>query len=168
MTATVVIAERNGAPAGSETDGITNTNMGSVDAVNLVAADNPIVAGTNSFEKYQRFHVSAMGGSSKIKTLKVWASAALAAEATHLTSATTTSYGGARSYATPTATASTAATLTMPIATPAAANLGIGGALTGELTDVGYSDYLIMQIQLTGAATAGTTVTMNYQYDEIA
>jgi hypothetical protein len=168
MTATVEIDERNGAAAGTLTHNITNTNMGSVDEVNTDPVAHPIIAGNNSMEKYQQMHVTAMGGSSKIDNLKVWRTGALGANATHLTNARLTSYGGAASYVAPVATVSGVATQTMPSAEPASANLGIAGALAGSLTVAGTSDYLVHQIQTTGSAVAGSTSTMNYQYDETA
>ena len=167
MAATIEICESNGAGQ-TISHNITNSNMGSSDAVNLVAASNPVVPGANTYEKWQRVHVTAMGGSSKINNLKVWRTTALGGAATHKTNARTTSYGGAPTYATPVATASSIATQTMPTSEPATANLGIGGSLTGELTDVGYSDYLVHQIQTNAADTAGASTTMHYQYDEIA
>jgi hypothetical protein len=170
MAATVSIEESNGAGP-SLTASITNTNMGSTDAVNLVAATYPITAGTNSYEKWQKFNVTAMGGSTAIQNLQVWASAGLSANCTHKTNARTSSYGGAQSYNQASATdrsATYAYTQTMPTAAPGAANLGIAGTLAGVLSGTGKSDYLVMQIQTTGSAVAGATVTMNYQYDEIA
>ncbi len=56
----------------------------------------------------------------------------------------------------------------MPSADPAAANLGIGGSLTGQITSAGMSDYLVHQIQVDSGTAAGTTTTLNYQYDETA
>jgi hypothetical protein len=170
MAATVSIAESNGATP-TVTASITNANMGSTDAVNLVAATYPITAGTNSYEKWHRFNVTAMGGSTSIQNLKVWASAALSANCTHKCNLRETSYDGAQTYNTASATDRSATydyTQTMPITTPSGANLGIAGTLAGTLTATGYSDYMVMQIQTTGAAVAGATVTMNYQYDEIA
>ena len=174
MAATVVISESNGTSP-TITHGITNTNMGSADTVNLVVGTSTaITAGTNSFEKWQRFEITSMGTSTAIKNLKVWASAGLASFATHKTNARTTSWGGAQSFDTvngPLATDRSATygyTQTMPTSEPASANVGIGGSLTGELTGTGYSDYMIMQIQTTASAVAGTSVTMNYQYDEYA
>jgi len=167
MAATVEIDEAN-TVSETLTHNITNTNMGSTDTVNLDPVANPIIPGNNSFEKYQKVHVTAMGGSSKIDNLQIWRTGALGANATHLTNARTSAYGGAPTFATPTASASSAATQTMPSADPAAANLGIGGSLSGSLTGTGSSDYLVHQIQTTGSATAGTTTTMNYQYDETA
>jgi len=171
--ATVSVAESNGTTP-TVTASITNTNMGSTDAVNLVAADYPITAGNNSFEKWQRFDVTNMGTSSKIKNLKVWASAGLSANCTHKTNARESAYAGAETFDTvngPLASDRSATyhyTQTMPTSTPTGANLGIAGALAGELTSTGFSDYLVAQIQTTASATAGTSVTMNYQYDEVA
>lgn len=166
--ATVEIDERNGAPAGTLTHNITDTDMGSTDAVNLDPVANPVVAGDNTYEKWQQIHVTALGGSSAIDNLKIWRTGALGGTATHLTNARETTYGGNPTYATPIATASTIATQAMPTTEPSGANLGIAGSLTGSLTAVGSSDYLVHQIQTNGADTAGSTSTMNYQYDETA
>lgn len=167
FAATVQIDEANGAGE-TNTNNITNTNMGSADSVNLDAAANPIVAGENSYEKWQKFDVTAMGGSSAIDNLKVWRTGALGGSAVHLTNARETSYGGAATYATPTASASSVATQTMPSSEPTGANLGIGGSLSGQITTAGASDYLVHQIQTNSADVAGSTTTMNYQYDETA
>lgn len=56
----------------------------------------------------------------------------------------------------------------MPTSEPATANLGIGGSLGGSLEEAGASDYLVHQIQTDAGDTAGSSSTMNYQYDEIA
>ncbi len=168
FAATVEIDERNGAPAGTLTHNITNSNMGSVESVNLDPVANPIIPGNNTYEKWQQIHVTAMGGSSKIDNLKIWRTGALGGLATHVTNARTATYGGAETYATPIATASTLATQAMPTSTPATANLGIAGLLTGSLTAIGSSDYFIHQIQTNVADVAGSTSTINYQYDETA
>lgn len=167
--ATVEICESN-TVSETVTHSITNTNMGSTDAAALDPVAYPITPNTRTYAKYQRFHVTAMGGSSKIDNLKVWRTGSLGAggSPTHVTNARTTSYGGATTFATPVATAITGADQTMPTSTPASANLGIGGSLTGSLTATGYSDYLIHQIVTDASATAGSTTTMNYQYDETA
>lgn len=167
MAATVEIDESNGAGE-TVTHGISNTNMGSVDSANLDPVANPVAPGANTYEKWQKIHVTAMGGSSKIDNLKIWRTGALGGSAVHLTNARTSSYGGAPTYATPTASASSVATQTMPTSAPGSANLGIGGSLTGSLTATGSSDYLVHQIQTNVADTAGSTSTMNYQYDETA
>ncbi len=136
MAASVTIDETNGAAPGTTTGNITNTNMGSTDAPNLNPVTYPVQPGSNSFEKWQRFDLTALGGSSAIQNLKVWRTGALGGAAIHLTNAALSGYGGATPYATPVATVSTKATLTMPTAAPTGPNLGIGGSLTGQLTAI--------------------------------
>ena len=167
MAATVQIDESNGVGE-TQTTNISNTNMGSTDAANLDPVAYPVVAGNNTYEKWQRFHVTSLGGSSKINNLQVWRTGALGGSAVHKTNARTTSYGGAQTYAQPVATTSIYATQTMPSSAPGSANLGIAGSLAGGLTGAGYSDYLAHQIQTNIADTAGSTSLLNYQYDEIA
>jgi hypothetical protein len=167
MSATVQIDESNGSSE-AVTANISNSNMGSVDSPNLDPVANPVTPGNNTFEKYQRFHVTALGGSSKIDNLQVWRTGSLGGAAVHKTNARTTSYVATTSYTQAKSTTSTVATQAMPTSSPGAANLGIGGSLTGSLTAAGYSDYLVHQIQTNAADTAGSTSTMNYQYDETA
>lgn len=165
--ATVEIDESNGAGE-TVTHSITNANMGNTDAVNLDPVAFPVTPGSNTYEKFQKIHVTAMGGSSKIDDLQIWRTGALGGAATHLTNARTSSYGGALSYATPDTTEAASSTQTMPTSAPGAANLGIGGSLSGSLTATGSSDYLNHIIKTNGADVAGSTSTMNYQYDETA
>ena len=167
FAATVEIDESNTAGE-TVTNNITNTNMGSTDAVNLDPVAYPVVPGENTYEKWQKMDVTAMGGSSKIDNLKVWRTSALGGSAVHVTNARETSYGGADTFATPVATDSSQATETMPTSEPSGANLGIGGSLTGELLTTGSSDYLVHQIQTDAGDVAGSTSTMNFQYDETA
>ncbi len=167
MAATVEIDEANGAGE-TLSHNIANSNMGDNDSKELDPVAYPVTPGNNTYEKYQKIHVSAMGGSSKIDNLKVWRNGALGGSATHKTNARTTSYGGAESYVQPVKTSSSKATQTMPTSAPASANLGIGGSLSGSLTGTGSSDYLVHQIQTDAGDTAGSTSTMYYQYDETA
>jgi hypothetical protein len=168
LAATVTISESNGAGETVTAD-ITNSNLGSTDAVNIVVATHPITPNTRSYAKYQRFRVSNMGGSSAVKTLKVWRTGALTGSDTHVTNARTTSYGGAPTYAEPVNTAITGADQAMPTSEPGDPNLGIGGSLTGEITSAtNYSDYLIHQYVVDTATTSGASATMNYKYSEIA
>lgn len=165
MSAIVEICESNGATE-TITHNITNSNMGDTDAPNLDPVTYPILPGDNSYAKYQRLHVTDMGGSSVIKNIRVWRTGSLTAGCSHKTNATTTSYT-ALSYSQPVKTAITGVDKDMPTSPPSSANLGIGGSLTGQLTATGYSDYLVHQIQTTSSATAGTTTQLNFRYDEI-
>ena len=168
MSATVTVSESN-TSSQTITASITNTNMGSTDAVNLDPVAYPVTPGNNTYEKWQRFCVSNMGGSSAIKNLRVWRTGALGGAAVHLTNASVSSYAGADAFATPTATTSTVATLAMPTSEPVSANLGIGGSLAGSITvATTYSDYLVHQILSNAGDTAGSTSTLNFEYDEIA
>ena len=167
MSATVQINEYNGVGE-DETANITNANMGSNDSANLNPATYPISPGDNSYEKFHKVEVTAMGGSSQIDTLKVWRDGALGGSAVHLTNARLTTYGGAETYAQPVATDSSLATETMPSSSPAGANLGIGGALAGALTAAGLSDYLVHQIQTDAGDSAGSTSTLKFSYKEVA
>ena len=169
MAATVEIDESNGAGE-TVTHNITNSNMGSADEANTDPVAHPIAPSTRTYIKYQKLHVTAMGGSSKIDNIQIWRTGSLGTGGTHThyTNARTSSYGGALSYATPTRSAVTGVDQAMPTSAPGSANLGIGGSLSGSLTATGYSDYLGHQIAVDASATAGSTSTMNYQYDEVA
>lgn len=167
MAATVVISEFNTAGA-TESANISNSNYGSSDAANLTAASNPIAPGANSFEKWQKVKVTAMGGSTSIGTLKFWQTGTLSGSDTSTTNARTSSYGGAATFATPTASASSVATQTTPTSEPGGANLGIAGSLSGTLTGTGTSDYLVSQIHVHAATVAGASLTNHYQYNEVA
>lgn len=168
MAATVEIDERNGASTGTLSHNITNTNMGNTDAINLDPVAFPVTPGNNTYEKYQQIHVTAMGGSSQIDTLKVWRTGSLGGAAVHLTNARTSAYAGAATYAQPVTSVSSVATQTMPTSTPGGANLGIGGSLSGNLQATGSSDYVVHQVQTNASDTSGSTSTENFQYNEIA
>lgn len=176
MAATVVISERNG-PDGSATESLdpNNLNMGSVDAAELVPATYPITAQADghAFEKWLRFYVSALGGSTIIDNLKVWLSNLGGGFKTGegmSTNARTTGYVQA-TYPTagPVETDSPDATQAMPTAEPSGANVGIAGSLAGQITGVpAYSDYLVLQLDVSAATPAGSLnqKTLTFQYDE--
>lgn len=170
MAATVEIDEQNGTSPGSTTHGISNSNFGSTDAANLVAASNPIVAGQNSYEKYQKLDVTAMGGSTQIDDIRVyWPSGSFPiGVGTYVKTNCRTSGYSSASYATPVTTTSTVATQNLATSDPAAANLGIGGSLSGALTATGQSDYAVFQVQTNSSDTAGSTITMRWRWAEIA
>lgn len=170
MAATVEICESNGAGE-TITHNISHTNMGSTDAANLTAVSYPITPGTRSYIKYQRLHVTNMGGASSVKNIKVWRPGTLSGSDTHVTNARTSSYTQL-TYATPVNTAVTGVDQNMPTTEPGSANLGIGGSLSGELTAVGYSDYLGHQLVVDSATTAGASLTgsngLNFKWTEVA
>lgn len=176
MAASVVIAERNG-PDASATEALdpANLNMGSTDAAELVPASNPITAQADghAFEKWLRWYVSDMGGSTIIDNLKVWLSNLGGGFKTGegmSTNARTTGYTAA-SYPTagPVETNSPDATQATPETEPAGANIGISGSLAGQITAApSYSDYLVLQLDVTASTPAGSLnqKTLTFQYDE--
>lgn len=155
---------------GEATHNISDSDMSTEDSPTTDPVANPVTPGNNTMEKYQQIHVTNMGGSSKIDNLQVWRTGALGGSATHKTNARTSSYAR-KAYAQPSTTTSTQGTQTMPTSDPAAANLGIAGSLSGSITSAGAtsrSDFLVHQIQTDSGDVAGSTSTMNYQYDETA
>ena len=167
MAATVVISESNGAGE-SVTHNISNLNFGSVDSANLTPSANPIVGGDNSFEKWIRLEITAMGSSNKIDNIQMWKESGDYVTGETIDANLVTTGYTAESYATPTDSTSTKADTTMPIADPGAANVGIAGSLTGNLTGVGYSDYVVIQMHTTTGSPGGDVNQKSFkiQYDE--
>lgn len=171
--ADVHIDEQNGTAPGATTDDINNTPMSTLDAPDTIVSPhnpvaNPVTPGNNTMEKWQKFHVVAMAGSSKVDNLKIFRTGALGGAALHKTNARETAYGGAEVYTTPNTANSLVTPETMPEVVPAGANLGIGGALGGSLIAPGTSDFLVHQIQTDSGDIAGSLSTLTYQFDDTA
>ena len=174
MVATVSVAETN-TSAATVTASITNMNMGSADAVNLVAATYPITASTNSYEKWLRFNWSA-GTATSIGNLKVWSNTSSDAVAgVEIKTNAASSNSGTITFPTSSGPScvNRAATYLyakfFSTAAPSFANVPIGGQTSSTLTAAGYSDYIVTQIQTSTAAVAGRTATIiSFQYDEVA
>lgn len=173
MAATVQIAERNGVSPGTETDGITNMNMGSIDQPNLNASTYPITAPGQSFEKWERVYVSNMGGSAALDNIRIWLSSigsGWAVGETMTCNLKTSGYVSAAYPAGgPSSSSSTVATTSMPTSQPGSANIGISGALSGQITAApAYSDYFVLQEHVTSSTPAGAlqTKTLSIMWDE--
>lgn len=69
-------------------------------------------------------------------------------------------------YSTPSATDN--GNSNIPTSDPGSANVAIAGAFAGNLTAVGYTDYIILQLDTTASAAAGDTslAVFTGQYDE--
>lgn len=176
MAATVQLNETNGPSATQvETGNVSNVNMGSVDAANLVPATYPIVAMADghAFEKWVHLYVSALGGSTQVDNMKIWLSSLGGGWKTGegmSTNCRTSGYSAA-TYPVPgpVDTDSSVATQVMPESEPAGANLGIGGSLSGAITSTpAYSDYAVFQLDVTASTPAGAvnTKTFTFQWDE--
>ena len=178
MPATVVIVETNGASPGTLHVSPANLNMGSADATALDTSTYPITAqdGGCSYEKWIRLKVTAMGGSNSVDNVEVWLSdlgTGYASGERMLCNLVTSGYSPA-SYPAggPSNTTSTVALNQMPLSQPNGPNMGIGGILSGVITlsDVpAYSDYIVLQEQVTKLTPAGSTSTktLTVQWDEL-
>jgi hypothetical protein len=169
MAAVLEIDESNGATE-VVTDGLTAINAGPIDSATLVPATSPIVAGTNSYEKWLRMHLTALGGAAAVDTFKVWAAPPPAETSLYFNGATvqaTYDVSKQTTYAAPATTATRTPTV-LPITEPGTANIGIGGNLTGQLSAVGRSDYILLQVRVSVAATAGSTLTVSFGYQIVA
>lgn len=148
----------------------TNLNLGSTNAIDLAPSTYPITAGTYSYSKWVRSHFS--GTFTRIENLQFWMSSSgsgyVSGENLRC-SATTTSYGGTGTYSTPTTSEDAQANNDMPEADPGAANIGIGGSLTGSLESEGDSDFIVIQASIGSGASAGATQTKQFRlsYDEV-
>ena len=148
-----------------------NVNMGSTVQRALAPSTFPITAGTYSYNKLLTGNWS--GTFTRIENLQFWCSASgsgyVGSESIAF-AGTTTSYAGTTTWVAPTnSEAAGGAVNAMVFADPAAANMGIGGSLTGSLEAAGYSDFINLQMSVTGAALAGSTQTKTFtlQYDEV-
>jgi hypothetical protein len=171
MAAVLEIDESNGATE-VVTDGLTAINAGPIDSATLMPATSPIVAGTNSYEKWLRIHLTALGGAAAIDTFKVWAGPPPADTAFYFNGSTAqATYQDTNHrqtvYAAPTTT-TTRTPEVIPITEPASANIGIAGSLTGQLSAVGRSDYILLQVRVDILATSGGTVSVSFGYQIVA
>ena len=175
MAATVDISETNGPSASSvETTDVSNLNFGSDDSAELTPATYPITAQADghAYEKWARFRVSALGGSTQIDNLKVWKSAGAYKTDEGISTNMRESGYSAASYPTagPVETNSPDADQVMPVSEPSGANAGIGGALDGIITTSSptYSDWMVLQLDVTENTPAGSlnTKTLTFQYDK--
>lgn len=170
MAALVEIDESNGATE-VRTHGIVTAHYGSSDTVNLSPVAVPLTAGTNSYEKAHRWHVTAMGGAVSVRAFRFYATAP-AANAQHYFNGTTDQglYDSPNHKITAYAAPNTLATRTpevVPQSPPATPNIGVAGILLGELTAAGQTDYLYSQVRTTVSAVSGATMTNSYRYEEV-
>jgi hypothetical protein len=172
LAATVTVSETNSSSA-TVTASVTNLNFGSTDSVNLTAASFPITQGNRSYEKWVRFNVSAMGGSTYVNNFKVWCSSSCTAGCTIRTNASSTTTT-ALTFPTSSGPSNTNRESTyyynvdLSTAIPTAANVNIGGSGSSSLSSTGFSDYVVFQVSASSSATTGQTVTLSFQYDEVA
>lgn len=167
MAATVQLSESNGAGP-TVTDGVSRGDWLSADSVgdSDKRSTYPITkpgAGTNySYEKYHRLKVTAMGGSTRIYTIRHYFTGGAPGTGWNVQTSAKTTTPSNETYAAPVATDSTKADQAMPTTDPAAANI------SGDLTAIGYSGYVVTQADVTTTATAGFTNNVRWAYAEVA
>ena len=174
MAAVFSFSEDNGTQTGSPLKGATRTtsrtenNWKDIDDSTTAYTANPIVAGNNSYTKYQ-FGVFT-GSFNEILNGK-WAhtSGTLGSNLTLKGTVTST-------YATPSTTTNAALTTNMTTAIAIGSGLTVqfsetgpeDGSPTSNLTAPGYTQYLATQLQTASGAAAGDTATvvLTLSYDE--
>lgn len=153
MAATHEWSESNGAGP-SVTDGISNINFGSTDAVNLTPSSYPVIAGENSFHKAIRCKFS--GTFTEISNMRIWKSAG--AYKTDESVVFKVQAG----YVQPAASALSGAAA-IPTSEPSE------NVSPTTITVAGYTDYILLQLQslITTPAGAVNQKTFTFKYDEM-
>ena len=139
-------------------------NFGSADTYPLDQVAYPIQQGQNSYERYVRLFVSDFGGSSSISNIRVYSTNTPSQD-------TTLNYGQTATYSAPTNAQSTIATQQIPLSLPTSENLYIDGQAGNSITPGStskYSDYAVFQVTSSATQVAGTTMTINVVYSEVA
>lgn len=175
MAATFEYEEANGAGE-TLTAARTETNWKNIDDSTTAYSSSPIVAGTNSFDKWQFGHFS---GSFNQILNGLWSHTATAF-GTGLTlkaSKTMTADGDRLTYATPSTTTNANLTYDATAVTAIGSGKAVWFGATGPsnsgkaasmATNPCFTNYLTTQLQTTGSAAAGdtATITLTLQYDE--
>lgn len=179
MAATMYISETNGTVP-TVTQSVTSLNFGYslttvADLTNLTANLYPIPAATSlgrSFEKWVRFNMSTLGGSTYCYNFKVYNSSSMGASAEIRTNASSTT-GTALVYPStgPSNTNRESTYLynvVLSTVIPVSNNVMISGTSSWLSASSGFSDYVVFQVYASSSATVGQTVTLSFQYDEVA
>lgn len=154
MAATFEWSESNGAGE-TVTNSISNVNFGNLDSPNLASPNNRVVAGTNSYEKWNRGRFS--GSYTTIDNLRFYKSAGTLPANVSIKAAVNAA------YVAPTNGTSTVALSNVPTTE------GTALVPTSPGASPSFSGYIIMQLQTTGAASPGAVATQTFtlKYDEI-
>ena len=160
MAATISFSESN-LPGEVVEDNISNLNFGSSDEPNLVPADNKILVGENSYEKYIRIKVEGSGWT-EISNMKFWKYSG-----NYLTDELVKAASN-QTYSTPLDTTSSKAIAAIPTDVGSALDIQSTEIDTSIFTTPGYSKYIVLQLQTSEStpAGAGNTKSFAFQYDE--
>lgn len=182
MAATFAWDEDTGTQTGSptkgttRTGGVTNVNWKNIDDSTTAYTAAPIVAGNNSFEKWQFGHFSGTFNQI-LNGLFAHTATAFGTGLTLKGTPACTGDGDRLLYTTPATSANANLTTDMTSAIAIGSGVAVffgatGPEATGKAasmtTNPCYTNFLTTQLQTTGSAAAGdtATVTLTHQYDE--
>jgi hypothetical protein len=182
MAATFEFEEDNGTQTGSPTKGTTRTaartetNWKNIDDSTTAYTASPIVAGNNSYPKWQFGHFSGTYNQI-LNGLFAHTLTAFGAGLTLKGTPACTGDGDRLLYVTPTTSALAALTVDMTTAVSIGSGVAVffsatGPEATGKAASTtanpAYTNFLTTQLQTTGSAAPGDTanVTLSLQYDE--
>lgn len=134
----------------NQTNGVVFASVDQNSNTANLATNDPISAGSNSYEKWWRMKVTG-AASNNLSGFGVYYSATAPTDQGGSSSTITMKFGTNATYATPTAATSTVATTNCSTDTSAP-----GTSFTAPANSVGaYSGYITQQMQTTGSATGG-------------
>jgi len=161
MVATLTLRVYTGSSAGTQSSAVSGIDFISADnATNSLAnrQANPIVVGTNSYEKWLKLYVDTAPANT-VSNFKIWG------DGTFQTNTTLMWIGERTTGVTPVATTSSIATTNFNTCTSGAKCTWDTSSLT---TTTQTTKYSVFQLQVGASATQGnwTQETISYSYDE--
>jgi len=149
---TFQLSETNGASSGTVTDNVPQVAYASVDSASTsgLSGSNPIAAGNNSYEKYNRWKLTGVAPNS-ISAGYVWFNATAPTDSGGSSANLTYKYGVTNTYTQPVATTSTVATTNTTTDTATGTQAFTAPANTLNA----YSQYLVTQLQVGSGAAGG-------------
>lgn len=170
MAATTTWYEQNGTATGSPAHGtestISSCDWKSVDDSTTSRASAPVLAGSNSYDKY--IYLKFTGTFNQISAVKFAHTAGTLGTGISLKSKITSTYATPATTAMSSATDITSTTAIGSGASVLLSTTGPNGSTSASQTTTCYTQYIVTQVQTTSAANAGDsgTVTLTVQYNE--
>lgn len=170
MAATTTWYEQNGTATGSPAHGtestISSCDWKSVDDSTTSRASAPVLAGSNSYDKY--IYLKFTGVFNQISAVKFAHTAGTLGTGISLKSKITSTYTTPATTALGSATDITSTTSIGSGASVLLSTTGPNGSTSASQTSTCYTQYIVTQVQTTSAANAGDsgTVTLTVQYNE--
>lgn len=145
------------------TDGIVNSNWGSVDLPNLSASSGSLLPGNRSYEKWQRMKFTGFAGE-LVDNFRVYLSSGSFSgvdDKLYTNAITSDPANDTYPVAGPSTGSAYTGTSAMPEADPGAANVA------GSRSTDGYSNYFVHQLFVAAGSVSGDEgFVLTFQYDE--